>query len=166
MPNTIYVVSDELVDKVCSYIRSGAFPEVACEACGIPVHVYRKWMQKANSKGSRKIFRQFRDAIIEASATARIYAEIAVFKDDPKTWLSKGPGRERHDMPGWTQPTRPILVRDADNASILASPEWNAVWSVVLLALDSFPDARQALIKHLEEKDQKKPKIVECSEKM
>jgi hypothetical protein len=96
MPSTRFRLTPEVHGKIVAGIRSGAFPYIAAEAAGIPAEVYERWLQmgvpRPKAAGSYKRYIQFRFAVMQAQAHARLVAEIAVLKADPACWLQRGPG--------------------------------------------------------------------------
>ncbi len=92
-------------------------------------------------------YKAFRAAVIEASAQARVTAELACFQDDPKTWLTKGPGRETAETPGWSGVVRPVVaLTDNRSVNLLTDPTSSALLTMLLAALAPYPDARRAAI--------------------
>jgi hypothetical protein len=73
-----------------------------------------------------------------------VVAELAVFADRPRDWLKFGPGKEQPHSPGWASAMKPIIAQ-LNNVNVLASPEWNALWSVILATIAPYPEARAAL---------------------
>jgi hypothetical protein len=90
------------------------------------------------------------DQVRQAKAQARILAEIEVRVNDPRFWLTRGPGREQPGSPGWSKETKPVVIQDNRSLNLLASPEWNSLWATILQALASFPEARAALAQALD----------------
>jgi hypothetical protein len=142
---------------ILGYIRQGAFPHVAAEAAGVPKNVFNDWLDRGLKKGKHnQRYRDLRDRVMQAEAQARVKAEIAVFQERPRDWLKFGPGKERPDNRGWSAQVAPILT-NSTQVNILASAEWNGLWSVILQALAAFPDARAALSDALANLDASKP---------
>lgn len=99
------LLTDEIQEKIVAYIRAGAFDWVAARAAGIAQSTFYLWM-----KGDTPRRAQFRDAVEEARAQARLAAEVEVRKRNPEFWLSRGPGRERPGQPGWGEKTTHEIV--------------------------------------------------------
>jgi hypothetical protein len=132
---------------ICAYIRSGAYPEIAAAAAGVDVATFRHWRALGTRRKARKIYKEFVAAVAVASAEARVAAELGVFKDDPKTWLTKGPGRETQDAAGWSGVVRPLLaLSDNRTINLLADPGASAILTMLLAALVPYPEARKAVI--------------------
>ncbi len=135
---------------IAAYVRAGAYPAVAAEAAGVPAAVFRAWMERGAGRRARAAYRAFRAAVIEASAQARVTAELACFTDDPKTWLTKGPGRETAETPGWSGVVRPVVaLTDNRSVNLLTDPTSSALLTMMLAALAPYPEARRALIEAL-----------------
>lgn len=135
---------------IVAFVRAGAYPGTAAEAAGVPQEVFRHWMELGAKRRGPKRYRAFRAAVVEAAAQARVTAELAVFQDDPKTWLTKGPGRETADTPGWSGVVRPVVaLTDNRSVNLLADPMASALLTMLLAALTPFPEARRAAIEAL-----------------
>jgi transposase-like protein len=135
---------------ICAMIRKGAYPHVAAQAVGVDRATFDRWMSTLTTKRGSRSHRKFAKAVTEAQAFARVTAEMAVFTDAPRQWLKEGPGKERADDPGWSTPAVPIST-STTQVNVLASPEWNGLWGVILGALANFPEARLALVEALGE---------------
>ncbi len=140
-------LSADLQRTIAAYVRSGAYPGTAAEAAGVPREVFAQWMELGGKRRGPRRYREFRRAITEAAAQARVAAELAVFQDDPRTWLTKGPGRETADTPGWSGVVRPVVaLTDNRSVNLLADPSASALLTMLLAALAPFPEARRAAI--------------------
>src|SRR5690242_10161656 len=97
--NFKHQLSPEIQNAICAFIRAGGFAHVAAQSAGIPKEVFDYWMSEGAKIGKKRAskYRPFYLAVEEAKAQARLTAEMAVFKDDPKTWLTRGPGKDRPD---------------------------------------------------------------------
>src|SRR4051794_21170809 len=80
-----------LYAKMLDLIRAGAFGWVAAEAIGIAPETFSRWL--ARGRDRRGLYRQFRQDVQQATAQARVLAEIEVYRTDPLPWLRLGPGR-------------------------------------------------------------------------
>ena len=139
--------SAELQRTIVAYIRAGAYPAVAAEATGVPASVFRQWIDRGGKRRGPALYRNFRAAVVEAAAQARVTAELACFQDDPKTWLTKGPGRETQETPGWSGVVRPVVaLTDNRSVNLLTDPTSSALLTMLLAALSPFPEARRAAI--------------------
>src|SRR5262245_38146551 len=112
MPNRRYTITPDTTHSICAYIRQGGFPDVAAEAAGIPVEIFRQWLAKGQATKAREPYRSFASEVRQAIAQGRIMAEMQVQKKDPRFWLLKGPGRETPDRPGWCRETTPLVGSD------------------------------------------------------
>ncbi len=84
-------------------------------------------------------------------------AEVAIKEQDPKTWLRSGPGRERDDNPGWTTAVKPIINLDNRSVNVLADPNMAALATLVMSALNKFPDAKRHVVAALNSVGEQKP---------
>ena len=140
-------MTPEVQRTIAAYIRAGAYPHTAAEAAGVPAAVFRSWMEHGAGRRGRAVYRTFHAAVTEAAAQARVTAELATFQDDPKTWLTKGPGRETQDTPGWSGVVRPVVaLTDNRSVNLLTDPTSSAILTMLLAALALFPEARRAAI--------------------
>lgn len=127
-------------------IRQGGYPHVAAQAAGVEPHLFDDWMHWGTARGSKnKPYREFRSKVLQAQAQARLKAEHAIFSTRPDKWLLLGPGKERTGSPGWSAQAKPVLTSQTQ-INLLASPEWNGLWSTILGTLSEFPEARAALV--------------------
>ena len=83
----------ELAEEIAQRIRAGSFPVIAAASCGISPATFYRWQAEGRKKGGRKKYREFWDMIWQAVAVARVAAEIAVFRDNPLAYLTRGPGK-------------------------------------------------------------------------
>src|SRR5438132_13940624 len=94
-----HLLTPELQATICAYVRSGAFPQIAAEAAGIPQKVFERWMRYGQAKRPLALYRDFAKAVRQAQAQARLLAENHALKLAPLTWLKSGPGKETARMP-------------------------------------------------------------------
>jgi hypothetical protein len=132
-------------DTILSYIRSGAYPQVAAEAASVHRQVFLGWLSRGEKSRAREPYRSFAASVRQAAAMARVKAEIDLREKDPRFWLKHGPGRETPDYPGWTGEVKPADLRDPHALPAVDGPEWNALCYKMLAALEAFPEARLAL---------------------
>jgi hypothetical protein len=142
----------EQAEQILSFLRAGAFPHVAAEAAGLQRQVFRRWLKSGEKKRAREPFRTFAREVRKACAQARLRAELAAWKLDPKFWLKYGPGRELPDCPGWTGETRAGSCGDPAAEDLALHPQWNQLCALLLGALDPFPEARFTLAEMLKKK--------------
>jgi hypothetical protein len=127
------VLSKELLEKICSFIRAGTYDYVAAEACGVSRRTFFNWLERGEGRSERRqspLHVHFVRAVRQAQAECRAAAEVTVKKIDPKWWLARM-HRDRSGEPGWSDaqhvqltgdrsgPLSIIQVRDA----ILAATE-------------------------------------------
>lgn len=148
----------QIADAIVTYIQAGAYDHVAAEAAGLSKEDYHAWIERGTRKHAGKNFRKFAERIRQAKALARVWAEIEMRKEDARFWLKSGPGKESPHNPGWSKEVRPIIFEDARTINVLATPEWNSLWAIILAALANFPEARQALALALTQSQPQLPK--------
>lgn len=98
-------LTPEIENQLLQFIRAGGFDWVAAEAAGVPRDLFRQWLEKGR-RTARSPFRRLHLNVMTARAQARLTAEIQTRDKDPRFWLKHGPGRERPDAPGWTNPVK------------------------------------------------------------
>jgi hypothetical protein len=120
MKRTPARLTPALQQQLCAYLRAGAYPHVAAEACGVPREVFDDWLRRGTARPAREPYRSFAAETRQAMAQARAGAEVQTLQKSPVTWLKNGPGRERPGAPGWTT-TSPPLPQDpeATNLSLI-----------------------------------------------
>jgi hypothetical protein len=140
-----------LCSQIMAAIRAGGYPHVAAEACGVAKDVFEDWLHRGALKTAREPCRRLACGVREAAAQARLAAEIDGHKNDPKTWLIHGPGRENEQRPGWSASVRPAVIATA-TGHVIDDAEIMSVCHVVLNVLVAYPEARrevgEALRKH------------------
>jgi hypothetical protein len=129
-----------------AYLRQGGFPLVAADAAGVPAPAFLVWMQRGESAGAREPLRGFARNVRQAVAQARLLAELAVCKKDPKFWLSHGPGRETPESTGWTAPARPATRPTVQTNSL---EQARGLCALILDTLTPFPEARARVAERL-----------------
>jgi hypothetical protein len=137
----------ELTRTIAAYIRAGAYPHVAAAAAGVEPGVFDDWMDKGTKRRAVEAYRQFAAAVQLATAQARLAAEMAVHQEDPRTWLTKGPGKDAPGKPGWSGVVKPLVAVDnSKTVNLLADPGSAALISLLLAALAPYPEARKAAV--------------------
>jgi hypothetical protein len=126
---------------ISGLVHSGASPEAAAAAAGVPPHCFRRWLARGRGRRGREPYRAFAAAIQRAEGAARVRAEIKAWEDDPRLWLRYGPGRKRPGAPGWGQ-SAPAGVPRPDPGSYSAH-EVECLVPRFMEALEPFPEARR-----------------------
>jgi hypothetical protein len=90
--------------KIIKYIEAGAFPYIAAEALGVTKRTFDTWMRRGSTQ-KKGVYTRFYQDVMRASARSRMVAELQVKKDDPRFWLTKGPGKSQGNRQGWTEQT-------------------------------------------------------------
>jgi hypothetical protein len=107
MARSRHQLTPALQEKIVAFIRAGGYPHVATEAAGLPREVFARWRARGRRTDAPPAYREFERAICEAEAQARLDTEVNVRKEKPLDWLKAGPGKDRADSPGWTNPGKP-----------------------------------------------------------
>jgi hypothetical protein len=145
-----FCLTPEVEHLILSYIRSGGYPWVAAESAGIPRQVFRQWLRQGSKPQARLIYRRFRTSVIQARAQARLGAELETRKRDPRFWLTHGPGREKPNVPGWTNPAPGRGPSKKGRSRRILTKDFLRILDPVIQALAGFPEAREAVAKVLE----------------
>jgi hypothetical protein len=85
------LLTEELQQRICAFIRAGAYDYAAAEANGINRRTFFDWLQRSEGTSKRKQsqrYVQFAHAVRAAQAECRVTAEIEVRRADPKWWLT------------------------------------------------------------------------------
>ncbi len=125
-----------------SYVRQGGFPLVAAEAAGVSADAFERWLRRGEEAPAREPYRGFHDSLGQALAQARLLAELAVAKKDPKFWLISGPGRDLPASPGWARPSAAVVEADAAEDS---AEHLHQTLQLVATSLQPHPEASQAV---------------------
>jgi hypothetical protein len=158
MPKRRIEPTDALRQTIAAYIRAGAFPHVAATAAGVPSELFDRWLSLAARKRPSAKLRTFAEAINMAQAQARVSAEMELLKEDPRTWLTRGPGKEQPNKPGWSGVVKPIVAIDQRHTiNLLADPSTAALLQLFLAAIAPFPEARKAAIDALNQSSPQHP---------
>jgi hypothetical protein len=146
VPKLRHTLDQPFIAELTNRIKGGAYPHVAAESLGVPAEVFESWITRGEAGKVRKpLYRQLALAVRQAQAHARLMAEMAMRTDDPKTWLTQGPGREASGRPGWTMPIKPVIRNDNRQVNILLEPQLMGIFSAILQILTPFPEARAAV---------------------
>lgn len=137
-------LTPELTERICAFIRSGGFPHVAAAAVGVAPGVFSEWLANGRRRDGSADCRHLASEVMQAAAQARLRLEMAVYKNEPVVWLTRGPGREKRGVPGWSLP--PAGTREEIEARpIQTDSEFMGLMSVVVRALAAYPEAREAV---------------------
>jgi hypothetical protein len=143
-------LTESLRNKILGAVRAGAYPHVAAEAFGVPKRTFEDWLARGDQEGSEEIYAQFARDTREASSVARLLVEAELYKNDSKTWLIHGPGRETSERPGWS-----VSVKAAELAAsvlnVLCIPEIMQLLNKVAEAFDPESEEQQRLNKLISE---------------
>lgn len=133
-------------ELLLSYLQAGAYGHVAAEAAGIPNATLHEWLRRGQRQGATEPYRSFARRYVQTRALARLQAEFTIFKDDPKSWLKCGPGKETVESPGWSREAAPGRAESTESMeSGLAHPLLSSLITALLEALKPFPEARLAV---------------------
>ncbi len=142
MPKKSLLPTPEITNQICSFIRAGGFPHVAAEAAGVPRLVFEDWLRRGNVKQPRQHYKQFSLAVTQATAHARLQAEIAAKQDNPIAWLRSGPGKETKESPGWTRTIGPQITTNNQSLNLMMHPEMLAIFQTLMHLLAPHPELR------------------------
>jgi len=102
-PKGSVALTREIEEKILTLIGAGAYDYVAAEAAGVAARTLREWLARGegrSERGSTPKLRAFARKVRTAKALARVDAEVRVFRENPKLWLSRV-ARTRGDREGW-----------------------------------------------------------------
>src|SRR6185503_18583618 len=87
----------------------------------------------------------------QANAQARLNAEFAALKADPRLWLRGGPGKEQPGRPVWTGFVNPRHTQAAAAADgdVITAAEVMSLLAIVCDVLNAFPGATERLVTRL-----------------
>lgn len=151
MPTDRHRLTPEVEQTLLTYVRAGGFPNVAAAAAGLPADVFVRWLRRGGEPGARRRYRDFRAAVLQAAAQARMAAEVQVFQKRPLDWLRCGPGRHAADGPGWTAAAKAPAAGPDRETNLLLRPEVQQLLQVLLDQLSAHPDLRARLAAALPE---------------
>jgi len=134
--------------KIIQGIQSGGYPHVAAEAMSVPKDVFDDWLKRGDEPDAREPYRSFARDVRIAFAQARLIAEIAVYKDDPKVWLMQGPGRETPESAGWSVSVK-ASEKSSGERNALLDPELMQLFRLLMQALAPYPEARSQVAQTL-----------------
>jgi len=134
--------------KVVQAIQSGGYPHVAAEAMSVPKNVFADWVKRGDEPNAREPYRSFAGDVRVAFSQARLIAEIAVFKDEPKNWLIHGPGREMPESAGWSVSVK-AFEKTHEQRNALLDPELMQLFRLLLQSLAPYPEARSQVSRTL-----------------
>jgi hypothetical protein len=135
-------LTPERETEILAYIRAGAYPHVAAAAAGVPETTWNTWKERSTRRGQ---YQAFFTKIKQASAQARVMAEIDARKEDVRFWLKNGPGKEQPDNPGWAAMVRPLLTGTNQTINLFSSRDFLAFMATLRAVLAPYPEALQAL---------------------
>ena len=105
-PGSVTLTND-IQRTIVECIRAGGFDHVAAEAAGVSARTFRYWMARGEGRSpggpARPRLKAFAADVNRARAEVRLAAEIRVYREDPKHWLSRV-ARTKPDREGWTEP--------------------------------------------------------------
>ena len=144
MPRSSPRPTPAVQNRICAFIRAGGYPQVAAQAEGIARELFDDWLRRGQCRRSAPEYRDFVQAVFQATAQARLKAETAVFADAPLNWLKFGPGKQTTIDPGWTNPVKAPAVDKQEAVNPLLHAEVMAIFRRLQDSLAPFPEARIA----------------------
>jgi hypothetical protein len=136
-------------DELLAFVRAGVFPLVAAQAAGISRRTFLRWLRRGSRAGARQPYAGFVSELRKTAAMARAMSEVAVAKKDPKFWLTRGPGKQRANYPGWTGEVKAPPVHPHTDAHWQSRAELAELCQRLMKALEGFPEARSAAARAL-----------------
>jgi hypothetical protein len=150
-----YKLTPEISRSITAFITAGAFPHIASEAAGIPAQVFEEWLARGSPLNRRrgwkphKLYTPLWHTVMQATAQARLTAEVQALRDDAVRWLMQGPGKERPNVPGWSQTVRPASPQLGRDTGPTQAPEMQELLALIIQALVPYPEARIAVARVL-----------------
>ena len=129
--------------QITAFIRAGGFPHVAAEAAGVSRRTFERWLRYGRQSRRDPVYHAFAAAVRQATAQARLPAEMAVHESKPLDWLKLGPGKETADKPGWTATVR-AAPRGAAAGNVLEHAEVRETIAVMRQMLAPYLGAAEA----------------------
>jgi len=92
-------LNEQLIRKICAFIRAGTTYETAAKANGIARSTLYNW-RKRGQKAASGIYKQFHDELNRADAVAEVKFLIALRKQGPEAakWILQRRWPERWDL--------------------------------------------------------------------
>src|SRR5262245_18519930 len=122
--------------RIVDSVLAGGYPHVAATAWGVPRRVLDAWQTRPPRGDAGAFVRELE----EASARARLRAEMAVFEDPARIWLEHGPGRESAGTRGWSSHVQAAGLAAGGNPWLNAEFMSFVTWIMGLL--EPMPDIR------------------------
>ena len=144
------LLTEELKQRICTFIRAGAYDWVAAQACGIGKSTFHQWMSRGQhvdtyGRPTDPIYQDFASAVLVARAQARLKAESTVASDDPKFWLRNGPGKTRYGEEGWTETVNVNTAPEVNGAAImLVLPDGGSRADIISALAEQIDELRSA----------------------
>jgi hypothetical protein len=145
------LLTPTLQERIVASLRAGGFPQISAQAWGVSPRTYRRWMRRGEGRDPIEPYRSFAAAVREATAQARLRAEMDIFENQPRIWLQHGPGRETDESPGWTTAVKPNASRRRGSNAI-DEIEFGRLGKELLDHLKPFPEAHRSVAGMLEAK--------------
>lgn len=95
--------------RIVTAVRAGSMRGTAARAAGVREATFNEWL--ARGRGEHRSLRPtprlraLARAVDQAAAEARVGAEIRVYRDSPRFWLTRA-ARSAPDSDGWTTPRK------------------------------------------------------------
>ncbi len=110
-------INEELIQKVCSYLRHGAYVETAAAASGVSKDILYKWMRAGKEKPN-SIYGEFLSAVELAIAEGEIHDLAAISKARSRNWQASAWRLQRRHPERWgdssNRPQAPQQNPDAE----------------------------------------------------
>lgn len=106
-------LDDDLIDRLCSHLRHGAYVETAAAACGISKVIFYRWLKIGNEK-PKSIHGKLVNAVEQAMAESELDDLIAVTTARAKNWQAAAWRLQRRHPSRWAATHRPAVAPDTD----------------------------------------------------
>lgn len=113
-------LTPEVQKKIVDAISSGNYAEVAATYAGISRKTYFEWLVRGR-KAKAGIYRDFRDAVMDASAQAEMSAVLYIRKAMPEDWRAAATYLERRYAKRWARRDALKLQGDKKNPLVITA---------------------------------------------
>lgn len=98
-------LTPKILKTICLLIRAGSYDQDAARAAGIAPRTWRAWLDKGEEDieaNHNTAYAQLFQLIDKATGEAIVLKSIQATTDDPKFYLTHGPGKTRPGREGWS----------------------------------------------------------------
>ena len=126
--NEIIQFAPEIYAKMILLIRCGSTIQVSAERCGINPSTFHDWVYRGGKDlldEEDTYYSRFFLDVRRAVATRRSEVEIQLSEEDPKRWLSHGPGRMFDNT--WSKDQKQIASKVVAGQKSIEAPDDNEI---------------------------------------